>query len=148
MCNLLHLNSFNNLNLKSMNDSFSKVKDFVLDLGYTITKTIEDDQIIIIEDEASGIKNCAIGCADPILIMEQYLMEINSESMEVFQSLLMKNRDIIHGAFVLDESGKKVIFRDTLQILNLDRNELEGSLNSLSLLLSEYSNELIKFSKN
>ena len=62
--------------------------------------------------------------------------------------LLKKNRDIIHGAFVLDESGKKVIFRDTLQILNLDRNELEGSLNSLSLLLSEYSNELIKFSKN
>lgn len=131
-----------------MNDSFSKVKDFVLDLGYTITKTIEEDQIIIINDEASGIKNCAIGCADPILILEQYLMEINTESIEVFQSLLKKNRDIIHGAFVLDESGKKVIFRDTLQILNLDRNELEGSLNSLSLLLSEYSNELIKFSKN
>ena len=131
-----------------MSENFSKVKDFVLDLGYTIAKTIEEDQIIIINDEASGIKNCAIGCADPILILEQYLMEINSESIEVFQSLLKKNRDIIHGAFVLDESGKKVIFRDTLQILNLDRNELEGSLNSLSLLLSEYSNELIKFSKN
>ena len=131
-----------------MNHNFIKVRDFVLDLGYTISKTIEDDQIIIIDDEAAGIKNCVIGCADPILIMEQYLMEINTESMEVFQSLLMKNRDIIHGAFVLDESGKKVIFRDTLQILNLDKNELEGSLNSLSLLLSEYSTELIKFSKN
>jgi|TARA_B100000809_G_scaffold67681_2_gene64754 hypothetical protein len=131
-----------------MNDNFSKVKDFVLDLGYTITTTIEEDQIIIINDEASGIKNCAIGCADPILILEQYLMEIGSESIDVFQSLLKKNRDIIHGAFVLDESGKKVIFRDTLQLANLDRNELEGTLNSLSLLLSEYSNELIKFSKN
>jgi hypothetical protein len=131
-----------------MNDNFSKVKDFVLDLGYTITTTIEEDQIIIINDETSGIRNCAIGCADPILILEQYLMEINSESTEVFQSLLKKNRDIIHGAFVLDETGKKVIFRDTLQILNLDRNELEGSLNSLSLLLSEYTSELIKFSKN
>jgi hypothetical protein len=131
-----------------MNDNFSKVKEFVLDLGYTITTTIEDDQIIIINDEASGIKNCAIGCADPILIMEQYLMEINTQSIEVFKSLLMKNRDIIHGAFVLDETGKKLIFRDTLQLANLDRNELEGTLNSLSLLLSEYSNELIKFSKN
>ena len=60
----------------------------------------------------------------------------------------MKNRDIIHGAFVLDESGKKLIFRDTLQIANLDLNELEGTLNSLSLLLSEYSDELINFSKN
>ena len=131
-----------------MKDNFSMVKDYVLDLGYTITTTIEEDQIIIINDEASGIKNCAIGCADPILIMEQYLMDLNSESAEVFQSLLMKNRDIIHGAFVLDETGRKLIFRDTLQIANLDMNELEGSLNSLSLLLSEYSEELIKFSKN
>jgi len=131
-----------------MNDNFSKVRDYVLDLGYTISATIEEDQIIIINDESAGIKNCAIGCADPILIIEQYLMDINSESIEIFKSLLIKNRDIIHGAFVLDESGKKVIFRDTLQILNLDKNELEGSLNSLSLLLSEYSNELIKFSKN
>lgn len=131
-----------------MENNFHKVKDFVLDLGYTITNSIEEDQIIIINDEASGIKNCAIGCADPILIIEQYLLELNSTSSEVFQNLLMKNRDIIHGAFVLDESGKKVIFRDTLQIMNLDRNELEGSLNSLSLLLSEYSDELIKFSRN
>merc|ERR1711935_1283158 len=108
-----------------MSDNFSKVKNFVLDLGCTITSTIEEDQIIIINDEASGIRNCAIGCADPILILEQYLMEINSETTEVFKSLLKKNRDIIHGAFVLDETGKKVIFRDTLQILNLDKNELE-----------------------
>ena len=74
-----------------MSDNFSKVKDFVLDLGYTITKTIEEDQIIIINDEASGIKNCAIGCADPILILEQYLMEVNTESVDVFQNLLKKN---------------------------------------------------------
>ena len=62
--------------------------------------------------------------------------------------LLQKNRDIVHGAFVIDETGKKVIFRDTLQIENLDLNEIEGTLTSLSLLLSEYSNEIIFFSKN
>jgi hypothetical protein len=61
---------------------------------------------------------------------------------------LIKNRDIVHGAFVLDEEGKRVIFRDTLQVESLDLNELEGTLNSLSLLLSEYSDEIIKFSKN
>ena len=59
----------------------------------------------------------------------------------------MSNRDIIHGAFVLDDDGDKVIFRDTLQIENLDLNEIEASLNSLSLLLSEYSEQIIKFSK-
>ena len=80
--------------------------------------------------------------------MEQYLFEIGNDSSDVFKKLLIKNRDIIHGAFVLDETGKKVIFRDTLQLENLDLNELEGSLNSLSLLMSEYSEELIAFSKN
>ena len=102
-----------------MEDNFNKVKNYVLDLGYTIKHTIEEDQIIIIDDETSGIKNCAIGCADPILIIEQYLLELSSGSSNVFQSLLMKNRDIIHGAFVLDESGKTIIFGpNTLTYVN------------------------------
>ena len=60
---------------------------------------------------------------------------------------MQKHRDIVHGAFVLDESGEKVIFRDTLQLENLDLNELEGTINSLSLLLSEYSEQILEFSK-
>ena len=47
----------------------------------------------------------------------------------------------------IDETGERVIFRDTLQIENLDLNELEGTLNSLSLLLSEYSEQIIAYSK-
>lgn len=88
-----------------------------------------------------------LGVAPPILIMEQFIFRINAQSEKIFKSLLQKNRDIIHGAFVLDESGEKVIFRDTLQIENMDINELEGSLNSLSLLMSEYSDHIIEFSK-
>ena len=54
---------------------------------------------------------------------------------------------MIHGALVLDETEKKVIYRDTLQLENLDLNELEASIESLSLLLCEYSDEIIAFSK-
>jgi hypothetical protein len=89
-----------------------------------------------------------IGCADPILIMEQNIFDIKKDNDRIFKELLKKNRDIVHGAFVLNETGDKVIFRDTLQLENLDLNEIEGSINSLELLLSEYSSELIKFSKN
>ena len=71
-----------------------------------------------------------------------------SSQPEVFQKLLQKNRDMIRGSFALDDSGSKVLFRDTLALENLDLNELEGSFNSLGLLLSEYSDELISFSKN
>ncbi len=131
-----------------MNDNFNKVKEYVLDLGFIISYESEDEGVLRIENQSEGIQNLVLGIAPPILIMEQFIMELNNGSQEIYQNLLMKNRDIIHGAFALDESGTKVIFRDTLQIENLDLNEIEGSINSLELLLSEYSEELIEFSKN
>jgi hypothetical protein len=130
-----------------MEKSFHKVKNYLLELSCNIVFENEDDGILIINNEDDGISNLVLGCADPLLIMEQFLFELKEDNMEVFKSLLIKNRDIVHGALVLDKSGSKVIFRDTLQIENLDLNELEGSLNALILLLSEYTNEIIKFSK-
>ncbi|WP_107037302.1 YbjN domain-containing protein [Brumimicrobium mesophilum] len=123
------------------------IKQYLVELDYTITHEKEDEGILIIEKEEYGVKNLVLGITPPVLILEQYIFKIDQPSAEIFQSLLIKNREIIHGAFVLDDSGKKVIFRDTLQIETLDIEELEASLNSLSLLMSEYANEIIKFSK-
>ncbi len=130
-----------------MKNHFTITRDFLLELNFNITTENVADGILVVQKENSGIRNLILGVAPPILIMEQFIFTINNQSEKVFKSLLQKNRDIIHGAFVLDESGKKVIFRDTLQIENLDLNELEGSLNSLSLLMSEYSEHIIEFSK-
>ena len=130
-----------------MSKSFNLVKGYIIELGYPITFENEKDGVIVINEETEGIQKLVIGCADPILIMEQYIFEIKNESINIFKSLLQKNRDIVHGAFVLDETGTKVIFRDTLQIDNLDKNELEGSIHSLSLMLSEFSDKIITFSK-
>ena len=131
-----------------METHFNKVINYILELEFDVTHENEEEGIIVIKKEGTGIQNLVIGCADPILIMEQFLFAINNVEVGTLSALLKKNRDIVHGAFVLDESGSKVIFRDTLQLENLDLNELEGSINSLSLLLAEYSDQLIKFSKN
>ncbi len=131
-----------------MKDNFSKVKDYVLELEYNIVLEDENDEVLVVSKEDEGISNLVLGCADPLLIIEQYLFDLSDDAdASVLKQLLQKNRDIIHGAFVLDDSGRKVIFRDTLQLENLDLNELEGSINSLSLLLSEYADEMIKFSQ-
>jgi len=129
-----------------MDKHFKKVKDYLLELNCEIVSECEEDGMFVVNKEEEGIKNLVLGCADPLLLMEQFIFEMNQDSMDVFKQLLMKNRDIVHGAFVLDETGRKVIFRDTLQIENLDLNEVEGSINSLSLLLSEYGEEIIKLS--
>lgn len=129
-----------------MDKHFKKVKEYLLELNCEIISENEEDGVFVVNKEEEGIMNLVLGCADPLLIMEQFIFEMNRDSLDVFKQLLMKNRDIVHGAFVLDETGRKVIFRDTLQIENLDLNEVEGSINSLSLLLSEYAEEIIKLS--
>jgi len=127
--------------------SFLKVKEYLLDLEYNIVAQDEAEEMVIIEKPEEGIFNMVVDCEDPILIIEQHIFDLKEENPEVFVKLLQKNREIIHGAFVLDETGKKVLFRDTLQLENLDKNEIEGSLNSLSLLLSEYSYEILTFAR-
>ena len=88
-----------------MNDYFSKVKDFILDLSFTITHEDEENGVIVIENESEGIKNLVLALADPLLIVEQFIFELEDTHPDIYRKLLQKNRDIIHGAFVLDESG-------------------------------------------
>ena len=130
-----------------MKDHYDIIKSYLEQLNYTISNENKADGIIMVQKESEGIKNLILGIAEPILIMEQYLFKINHSSEAILRKLLQKNRDIVHGAFVLDETGDVVIFRDTLQLENLDLNELEGSINSLCLLLSEYYDQIIDFSK-
>jgi hypothetical protein len=79
--------------------------------------------------------------------MEQYLFTFREGNTEMFKKLLQKNRDTIHGAFVISEEGNRVLFRYTMQLQNLDFNEFESALNSLGLLVSEFSQQIIDFSK-
>ena len=72
-------------------------------------------------------------------------MKVPSKPDDLFKRLLQMNRNLVHGAFALDEDAKVVLFRDTLQIENLDRNELESSINALSIALSEYGSELLEY---
>jgi hypothetical protein len=130
-----------------MGANFSKIRNFLLELEYTILSEDTNEDIFVIEKHEAGVVNMVIDCEEPLLIFEQFIFELKADNMIIFKELLQKNREIIHGAFVLDETGKKVIFRDTLQIENIDFNEFQSTLNSLEMLLSEYTDKLIEFSK-
>jgi tRNA threonylcarbamoyladenosine modification (KEOPS) complex Pcc1 subunit len=126
---------------------FTTIHRYLLELDFDICHADEAQGIFVVDKPELAIKNLVIGCGAPLLILEQYLLDLPAPSLEVYQRLLQKNRDIIHGAFALDESGRKLIFRDTLQIETLDLAELEACVNSLGLLLIEFADELIQFSK-
>ncbi|MCP3921143.1 MAG: YbjN domain-containing protein [Desulfobacterales bacterium] len=128
-----------------MMEKFDLVQQYLTDMNMSILKTDEKEELFIVDDEDNGIKNMVIDCEEPILILEQIIMDTPSDSNEFYRDLLRMNRQLVHGAFVLDESASKVIYRDTLQIDNLDMNELEASINSLSLALSEFGTKLISY---
>lgn len=131
-----------------MENNLKKVKDYLLDLEYSIISEDTSEELIIIENLDAGISNLIVDCEDPILIIELHLFDLQNGNEETFRRFLQMNREIIHGAISIDETGKKVILRDTLQLENLDLNELQGTLNSFEIFLSENANELISISKN
>jgi hypothetical protein len=124
---------------------FVDVKGFVLDLNLSIVSEDESEGIVVVEDEERGIKNLVIDCEDPILIFEQMIMPVPTKTEDLYRRLLQMNRSIVHGAFALDEEGTMVLFRDTLQLANLDLNEVDGTIEALSLALAEFAGELISF---
>lgn len=131
-----------------MSENLQKVKDYLHELELSISSEDVAEELVVIDDEEKGIKNLIIDCEDPVLVLEQVIMDVPQKPDGFFKRLLQMNRTLVHGAFVLDEEGKKVIFRDTLQLENLNKNELEGSINALSIALAEYAGELIEFSKS
>ena len=126
---------------------FEKVKDFILNMGFTISHEESKEELVVIDDDDRGIKNLVIDCEGSIVILEQVIIPMPKESSEFCKRILQINRTLVHGAFVIDEEGTTLLFRDTLQLENLDRNELEGSIDALSLGLAEYASELVSFAR-
>lgn len=130
-----------------MSEYLDRVKGYLLDLDLTIVAENEADTLVVVDDEDNGIKQLVIDCEPPIVVLEQLIAEVPPEPGDLFKRLLQMNNTLVHGAFVLDETGGRIFFRDTLQLSNLDVNELEGSIRSLSLALAEYGAELLTYLK-
>ena len=125
---------------------FDTVKQYLLDLNLSIVNEDPGEGIVVVEDEERGVKNLVVDCEDPILIFEQMIMPVPSNPGDMYQRLLQMNRNVVHGAFALDEDSQMVLYRDTLQLANLDANEVEGTIEALSLALAEFGEDLIAFS--
>ena len=131
-----------------MAEHFDRVKEFVTELGFAIQREIPAEEIVIVNDEERGIHSLVIDCEDDVLVLEQLIMELPAASVDTYKRLLQINRELVFGAFVLDETGVRLLYRNTLALENLDLNELESTINALSLGLAENGRELLSFAKN
>ena len=125
---------------------FEKVKNLIVELGHEITYESVEDTLLILSDEDKGVMNLLVDCEDDLLILEQHVITLGDEQSDSYKKLLQINRSLIHGAFVLGEDNR-VLFRDTLELPNLDRNEFEASINALTMALVEHADALIEMSQ-
>ena len=117
---------------------FGKVKALLLDLDYAITHEDEGQELFIVNDEDSGINNLIVDCEDPLLVLEQIILPIPQEpgnSIPAFAA-----NEPAPGAWRLwcwTRRRRPFFFVTRYRIENLDSNELEGSIEALSLALAE-----------
>ena len=130
-----------------MSERLDLVKQYLFEMEIPVVSEDPAEELVVVDKEEDGIKNLMIDCEEPILVLEQIIMKVPQAPGDMFKRLLQMNRDLVHGAFVLNENAELLLFRDTLQLENLDRNELEASIQALSLALAEYSSELLDYAK-
>lgn len=131
-----------------MSDNMDLVRNYVLDMDLDVVHEDENEEVIVVRDDDNGIHNLILDCEPPIVILEQFIMPVPPQPGDLFEQLLKMNSTLVHGAFVLDEDGKRIYFRDTLQLENLDHNELEASISALSLAMAEHADELLRYARS
>ncbi len=101
-----------------------------------------------VESPDNNVDNIIISYEDPILLMRVNLMKVPADNKESFyERLLQLNAsEIPHGAFGIEDAN--VVLIDTLQVANLDRNELQASVDSLAFTVAQYYNELKSYLHN
>ncbi|MBN2441067.1 MAG: hypothetical protein JXJ04_06965 [Spirochaetales bacterium] len=110
--------------------------------GYFIDLNVQYDQkennLWVITDEERSLQNVLVSIDDQIVTITVSVMDVPANSNEKFyEKLLMLNAtDMIHGAYGIE--GKSIVLVDTLEGGTLDIEELQASLDSIGLALTQH----------
>ncbi len=122
-----------------------KIEEYLLELELPYEKVAED--MWIVKDEYDYLDNIVLIYSPPILILRVKVMPVPEENKEeLFRKLLELNAtDLLHGAYAID--GNNIIIIDTLEVENLDLNELQASIEAISMALVQHYKVLSKYYK-
>jgi hypothetical protein len=130
-----------------MNDTHhAHVRQCLPDLNLAVTREDPEQDLIVVSNEDEGIVDLMLVFEEQTLTLAQHILNLaDPEDAAVLRRLLQLNGTLAHGAFALDDTGRRVIFRDTLELETLDFGELAASVHALSLALAEHGQELAGF---
>jgi CesT_Tir_1 len=92
----------------------------------------------VVREPEKGLANLFVMMADPLVVLRLTVMEIPKKNTDkLFEELLRLNAtDMVHGAYALD--GKHVVIVDTLEGDTLDAEELQASVEAISLAVVQH----------
>lgn len=129
--------------------NFEDVKRMVMELGFVLENVDEEEQLFTITDLDRGVNQLVVDCEGDIVILEQVVAPMPNRFLIMHcMNLLAMNRKFVHGAYTYNPDHNVVTWYDTLELANLDQNEIEGSLNALSLGLREHSELLLSMAQD
>ena len=119
------------------------IEIYLDDCGFPFEQV--SDGVWKVESADNNVDNIIMSYEDPILLMRVNLMKVPESGREAFYERLLhlNATDISHGAFGIENDI--VVLIDTLQVENLDRNELQASVDSIGFTVAQYYNELKEY---
>ncbi len=121
-----------------------QIEAYLLETGRTFTSP--EENMWVIQEEDSVVENIVVYKTPPVVTFRVKLMEMPTGAgrAEVAEKLLRYNAsDMVAGAYAIEDES--IVIVDTLQLENLDLNELQASIDGLSLAVSMHYNELGQF---
>lgn len=106
---------------------------------------VGEDGMWLVRDRSLG-ENIAIKAAGPLLLFRVKVLDLRevADKAGLYEELLTLNAtDLVHGAYGISHDA--VVLTCTLQLDNLDYNELQAVLDDFSLALANHYEKLTKF---
>ena len=117
-------------------DVKNSIEKFMLDMNLSFQEIAENTWMI--EDEFTHIDNIVVQLSEPILLFRVKLMEIPVQNTENFFKKLLElnSSDLVHGAYALE--GNNVVIVDTLETDNINANEFQATIDSITMALTQH----------
>jgi len=98
-----------------------------------------------VESPDNHVENIILSYVEPILVFRVNLMKVPVKNREAFYKRLLELNatEIPHGAFGVENNT--VVLIDTLRVEDLQRTELQASVDSLGFTVAQYYEELKGF---
>ncbi len=101
-----------------------------------------EEGMFLLRSENGGVP-VVVHHSDPLLLVRMKVMDLpeNEDLAELFEALLVLNAtDVVHGAYGIEDG--ELIISDTLELGNLDFDELRASLESVQLAASSHLSQI------